>query len=875
MDPSAYLEFIVANWQLVVAAIVLAVAAWFVIVVIHAILWRRHLLQRDMVWLEITPPATIAKTPEATEQLFSVIHGLRTARKFADKLLGRAPVSSFEIVSTRRDGIRFLVQVEHTQASFFEKVVASYVPNSKVKKVDHQPSQADRVIEFKETGHYVLPLTLTSVIEQHDPLSYLTGAMTKLVDGEEITLQIIAVPVKLREAAILSHRILGNENILQQVGSKQFSILGRLGNLFGKAAMGAVDLTSEVYMGTTYGYKNMSASKARYAQQQAPVTKTDRPARTLSAFELELMETMHCKVTHPLFRVNLRILVTSPDAAEHIATFKSALDGFSVPPYQSLKAKISLPFISSHRLKIANKRLPPLLRRSSTILASTELASLFHFLPSNISQTDNLVTSLSRTLPAPISLKQNHHLDVVLGENNHHGVITLVGLTEQERERHVFIIGGTGNGKTTLLQYSILQDIGSGKGVAIVDPHGDMAETLLRHMPKERMKDVIYFNPDDITRPIGMNLLELPEGLSDDDLLREKDAVTESIISVFRKVFSEEDTGGHRIEYVLRNAVQTALTIKDATIFTIFDLLNDPTYRSGIIAKLKDKNLVNFWKHEMGKAGEMQKVKMAAGITAKIGRFLFSASAKRVLEQPKSTIDFDEILDEGKILICNFSKGLIGEDTSELFGITVLAKLQLASLRRARMKQANRRPFYLYVDEFQNFATQSFVQMLSESRKYRLYLMMAEQSTSQQKDQQMVQIILANVGTVICFRTGNPSDEKLLLPLFAPYIEEGEISNQPPFNFYARFASTKSQEPLSGQTIVLSSDGDESTADEVKRLSRATYGNDPLPEEPFKNTPPAPTNSKKTNTAKPARRQATNPKTAARAKNPEDDESMK
>lgn len=237
---------------------------------------------------------------------------------------------------------------------------------------------------------------------------------------------------------------------------------------------------------------------------------------------------------------------------------------------------------------------------------------------------------------------------------------TPIGLTEQERERYVFIIGGTGNGKTTLLQYSILQDIKNGKGAAIVDPHGDMAETLLRHMPKERIKDVIYFNPDDITRPIGMNLLELPEGLSDDDLLREKDAVTESIISVFRKVFSEEDTGGHRIEYVLRNTVQTALTVKDATIFTIFDLLNDPTYRTGIVAKLKDKNLVNFWKHEIGKAGEMQKVKMAAGITAKIGRFLFSASAKRVLEQPKSTIDFDQILDEGKILICNFSKGLIG-----------------------------------------------------------------------------------------------------------------------------------------------------------------------------------------------------------------------
>lgn len=875
MDPSAYLEYIVANWQLIITALFLAIVAWCVLAIFHALLWRRYLLRRDVVWLEITPPASITKTPEATEQLFSVIHGARAARKLSDKLLGRSPVSSFEIVSTRRDGIRFLIQVDRGQSGFVEKVIASYIPNSQVKVIDHQAGRADRVIEFKETSHYVLPLTLTSVVEQHDPLSYLTGAMTKLADDEEITLQIIAIPVKLREAAILSHRILGNENILQQVGSKKLPFVGALGSAFGKVAMSATDFTSEVYMGTTYGYKNYYDSKTRSAQQQSKITNHDRPSRTLSAFELELMETMHRKVTSPLFRVDLRILVRSPSASEHIAAFKSALDGYSVPPYQSLKTKLSLPIISAYRQKIADRRLPSLFRHSSIILASTELASLFHFPPSNISQTDNLVTSLSRTLPAPISLKQNHHLDVILGENNHHGVITPIGLTEQERERHVFIIGGTGNGKTTLLQYSILQDIKNGKGVAIVDPHGDMAETLLRHMPKERIKDVIYFNPDDITRPIGMNLLELPEGLSDDDLLREKDAVTESIISVFRKVFSEEDTGGHRIEYVLRNAVQTALTIKDATIFTIFDLLNDPTYRTGIVAKLKDKNLVNFWKHEIGKAGEMQKVKMAAGITAKIGRFLFSASAKRVLEQPKSTIDFDEILDEGKILICNFSKGLIGEDTSELFGITVLAKLQLASLRRARMSQADRRPFYLYVDEFQNFATQSFVQMLSESRKYRLYLMMAEQSTSQQKDQQMVQIILANVGTVICFRTGNPSDEKLLLPLFAPYIDEGEISNQPPFNFYARFASTKSQEPLSGKTIVLSGDGDETVADEVKRLSRKTYGNDPLPEEPIKKTTPTIPANKKASTTKSTKRATSASKTPPRGKNPEDDESIK
>jgi hypothetical protein len=211
---------------------------------------------------------------------------------------------------------------------------------------------------------------------------------------------------------------------------------------------------------------------------------------------------------------------------------------------------------------------------------------------------------------------------------------------------------------------------------------------------------------------------------------------------------------------------------------------------------------------------------MAAGITAKIGRFLFSASAKRIMEQEKSTIDFDDILNSGKILICNFSKGLLGEDTSTLYGTTVLAKLQVAALRRARQKQTNRKSFYLYVDEFQNFATMSFVQMLSEARKYKLFLTMAEQSTSQQDEQRLVDIILANVGTVICFRSGSPSDERLVLPLFSPYIEQGEIANLPSFNFYARIAAIHSQEPMSGITVLLDSDGSENIAARVVEMSR-------------------------------------------------------
>lgn len=809
--------------SIVLIVITLTISAVILWLVIRFVLNRRYLRTRGMVWLEITPPATIAKTPEATEQLFSVIHGHRAARSLKEKLLGRSPVMSFEITSTKEHGVRYLVQVERRHAANMQKVITSYIADAKVRAVERKNNDNYQVIEFRETGHYVLPLAINSTLEQRDPLSYVIGAMTRLNDDEEIILQLIATPTRLREAEILSHKILGNENILQYVSGKKLSMLGRLASFFGKISSGATDLVGEVHTSLTTSHHDYYNLKIRPSRHQIKVSRDDRPARMLSAFELELMETMHQKVTRPLFYVNLRVMVSSPETKRHIAALKSALDGFSTPPYQSLKAKYRLPILNNLLILASIKRLPSLHKNSSMILASSELASLFHFPSSYHSKTDNLITSLSRTLPAPISLKQSEGFDVIIGENHHHNTVTPIGLMEAERERHQYIIGGTGSGKTTMLQYQIVQDICNGKGVAVIDPHGDMAETILRHVPPGRLGDVIYFNPDDLDYPIGLNLLELTPGLGGSELMREKDLITESVVSIFRKIFSDEDSGGHRIEYILRNTIQTALTQENSTLFTVFDLLNDPKYRRSVVKNLDDENLVNFWKNEFGKAGDMQKVKMSAGITAKIGRFLFSASARQILKQPKSTIDFDDIINSGKILVCNLSKGLLGEDTSELFGITVLAKLQLASLRRARIRQAERRTFYLYVDEFQNFATTSFVQMLSESRKYRVFMIMAEQSTSQQSDQQTVNIILANVGTIICFRTGNPQDEQRLLPMFSPYIELGEISNLPAYNYYARLAAVHAQEPLSGQTLLLENEGNETVRDEIVKHSRKEF----------------------------------------------------
>jgi hypothetical protein len=767
--------------------------------------WKMR--KQPCVVLEITPLKHTEKSPIATQQLFSILR----------RLISKNEVMPIEIDATRTEGIRYLIRVHPGDSATLQRQLASYLPEAQFRvlepsEVQKSSDRHSRILEIKQASHYAYPLQSHEDLSQSDPVNYLTGAMTKLQPDERITMQLVLAP----------HFSYWTNKLHGKIHSQGYAIIDHKFLYFVRSRPIWVWLIAVLYglitsdVKTTLSLLLVLLVVSLFIPQETP---------ELSVAEQEMYAEILAKLSQPLFRADIRVLVSAESSQrlyELSTGITSSLAPLSASGMQALRVprqrldqlgqKISL-FKFEHSM-------PSFFIFDSNVLAASELASIYHF-PYGTIKTEGVVRSHSRTLPATLGMK-NNKFDVVLGRNNHHGEQTEIGLTTAERERHVFILGGTGNGKTTLLQYAIVQDIQNGKGVAVVDPHGDMAETLLRYVPKDRINDVIYFNPDDLAHPIGLNLLELTPGLKDDELLREKDIVTESVVSVFRKIFSEDDSGGHRIEYVLRNAIQTALYVKDATLFTIYDLLNDPAYRKQVLKDIDDKNLQNFWKQELGKAGDMQKVKMAAGITAKIGRFLFSASAKRILEQPRSTINFDEILD-GKILICNFSKGLLGEDTSELFGISILAKIQLASLRRARLKQADRKPFYLYVDEFQNFATPSFVQMLSEARKYKLYLTMAEQSTSQQDDAQMVNIILANVGTVICFRSGNPSDEKLMLPLFEPYIEKGEIASLPSYNFYMRVSAQKSQEPLSGETIVLPETANEKIAERIVVASRKNH----------------------------------------------------
>jgi hypothetical protein len=810
---------------LIVAAVVLVV-----LFVTLDLLDARRLLRQKAVFLELTPPANANKTPEATKHLFAVLHGLEASRTLIEKLLRRKVVFSLELVSTKQEGIRYVLRVPESDATTFEQMILSYLPDAKLRRIeDYIPGgKSGRVLDLKQTGHFAYSLHTQLTLDEHDPMAYLTGIMTKLSPDELMSLQIVVSPTRVREAGVITSRLIHNDELVYRLGKSKMPA-SKIFDGINTLLFGVLESVGDTLSGPS---KNKTyQAQASHKQQVAMKIK---PARVLSPFEQRLAESVHDKLSQPLFRVSIRAFIAMDDKERQKQRAKGVrewLASLAVPKYQALRVRHTYTRIQARYWQfVFSHRLPAFFSRNVCLLSAAELADLYHFPHTETAKTENVVKSLSKTLPAPLSLKNGAEFDFVLGRNNHHGTSTDIGLTTAERERHVYVIGGTGNGKTTMMLYGMVQDLRNGKGFAFVDPHGDAAETMLRYVPKERVNDVIYFNPDDLAHPIGLNLLELTPGLTGDELIREKDLVTESTVSVFRKIFSEDDSGGHRIEYVLRNTVQTALTVEGATLFTVFDLLNDPKYRKSVISKLEDKELKNFWKNELGKAGEMQRVKMAAGITAKVGRFLFSASAKRILEQPKSTIDFDHIINSGKILICNFSKGLLGEDTSELFGITVLAKLQMAALRRARVKQAERRPFYLYVDEFQNFATASFVQLLSEARKYKLFLMMAEQSTSQQAELRTVQTILANVGTVVCFRTGNPADEQFLLPLFEPYVQKGELANLPAFNFYIRLAAVRSQEPFSGETVVLADEGSEAMADRVITTSRKNYTIKPQPE---------------------------------------------
>jgi len=388
------------------------------------------------------------------------------------------------------------------------------------------------------------------------------------------------------------------------------------------------------------------------------------------------------------------------------------------------------------------------------------------------------------------------------------------GIKTDDRRRHMYVIGKTGMGKTNMLENMVIADIKAGRGVGVIDPHGEFAEKMLDFVPEDRLDDVIYFNPADIEYPIAFNPLEQVDP-------EHRHLVASGIMGVFKKIWP--DVWSARMEYILNNSLLALLEYPGSTLLGIMRMLAEKDYRQKIIEHLRDPVVKAFWVNEFARYTQRLEVEAVAAIQNKVGQFVSNPLIRNIIGQAHSAIDMREVMDKGKILIVNIAKGRIGEDNSALLGAMMVTKLQLAAMSRVDIPMEKRRDFYLYVDEFQNFSTESFANILSEARKYRLNLILAHQYI-EQLHEKVRAAIFGNVGTIVCFRVG-AEDAEFLEKEFLPEFNANDLVNLPKYNIYVKLMiDGVASKPFSAETLEPPQPSHESFKDIIIENSRHKYG---------------------------------------------------
>jgi len=408
------------------------------------------------------------------------------------------------------------------------------------------------------------------------------------------------------------------------------------------------------------------------------------------------------------------------------------------------------------------------------------------------------------------------------GETTFRNTRKKFGIKTDDRRRHVYVVGKTGMGKTALLENMAIQDIQSGKGIGFVDPHGEAAENLLDFIPSRRLNDVVYFNPSDLDYPIAFNVME---NVSEEH----RHLVASGLMGVFKKIWP--DVWSARMEYILNNSILALLEYPGSTLLGVNRMLADPEYRKKVVEKITDPMVKSFWLTEFARYTQRYEVEATAAIQNKIGQFISNPLVRNIVGQVQSNIDMRKMMDEGKILIANISKGKIGEDNSRLLGALVITKLQLAAMSRVDLLEEKRRDFYLYVDEFQNFATEAFCNILSEARKYRLslilgnqYLAQLDEMTPTGRSTRIRDAIFGNVGTIISFRVG-AEDAEYLEKELVPEFTAADLVNLGKYNTYLKLMiDGLSGRPFSAETLAPLPRPEKSSKEKIIKVSRERYG---------------------------------------------------
>ncbi|MFA5030354.1 MAG: type IV secretion system DNA-binding domain-containing protein, partial [Patescibacteria group bacterium] len=451
------------------------------------------------------------------------------------------------------------------------------------------------------------------------------------------------------------------------------------------------------------------------------------------------------------------------------------------------------------------------------VFSANEMASFWH-LPLPWTETPNILWLPSRKASVPADIPRE---GLILGVNRFRGVETEIRIMREDRRRHVYMIGKSGVGKSVLLENMAIQDIQNGEGVCVIDPHGDLVEHILTHVPKERAQDVVYFNPSDIEHPLGLNMLEA-------ETPDQRDFVAQEMISIFYKLFPPEMIGPI-FEHNMRNVMLTLMEGEPGnrgTIAEIPRMFTDTVFQKRRVALVKDPIVRSFWEKEMAKTADFHKSEMLGYIISKVGRFVENSMMRNIIGQEKSGFDVFDIMNNRKILLVNLSKGTTGEVNSSLLGLIIVSKLQMAALRRATLPEDQRNDFYLYVDEFQNFVTDSIATILSEARKYRLNLIIAHQYISQLVDGNDTKIrdaVFGNAGTTIAFRVGS-EDAAALEKEFEPVFTAYDLINMEKYTAAIKLLiNNTGSRPFTMQTLS-PQQGNPTYATALKEMSRMTYG---------------------------------------------------
>jgi len=721
---------------------------------------RRERYYLDFVTLLVTLPKNNEIKVDAAEQMFASLYSMKKDGFW--HFLQPEEVIGFEIVGMKED-IAFYVTCHKDVCDLVEKQINGAYPSASI-------TEADEVNIFNETGRVAFAAVQLDKANFYpiktykdlptDGLSLITSAMSKMGDGEGATLQILLRPEGGR---------------WQDQGSKH---------------------------------------------NQKEKKKESDPDKASYSHDPKEVEAINNKVGKSGFRVSIRVVVSAQNpitAQSHLNNIIGAFSQFS-STYNHFKKSF---LIFKHLFMVDFiYRYMPFLDMHTIILNTEELATIMHF-PNKTVETHHIRVLTAKNAPAPSKIPSE---GLFMGKSIYRGQERNIHVSLNDRRRHTYIIGKTGTGKSEFLKDMILQDIEAGHGVAVIDPHGDLVEDTLQLMPPERAEDVIYFNPSDITRPMGLNIMEA-------ETEEQMHFVASSIIGLMYKLYDPHRTGivGPRFEHAIRNAMLTIMCKPGSTFIEMVRVLTDAKFVEEYLPLVKDGMIKRYWTDQIANTSDFHKSEVMDYIVSKFGRFVTNKTMRNIIGQPASSFDFRKAMDEKKIVLCNLSKGILGEEDAKFLGLILVPKILAAAMSRQNVPMDQRPDFFLYVDEFQNFATEDFAAILSEARKYRLNLIVANQFIGQ-IDEEIKNAVFGNVGTMVSFRVG-VTDANFLQHEFAPTFNENDLSNVEKYHAYIK--TIVDNEPVPAFSMSLYKDIDAQVArmnpklaEMVKQLSRLKYGKD-------------------------------------------------